>query len=60
MHYEAYNFSRNEQNNTFKSQSIGKRGKFEKAIAFSLIEDDIYNLALLDLNPLMQDYMVIQ
>ena len=56
MHYEAYAFSRNEQNSTFKFQSIGKRGKFEKAIVFSLITDNIYNPALLDFNPLTQDY----
>jgi len=56
MNYEAYPFSRNEQNNSFQFQSTGKRGTFEKAIAFSLITDNIYNLALLDFNPLMQDY----
>ncbi|WP_374756422.1 DUF6934 family protein [Dyadobacter flavalbus] len=57
MHYEAYTFSRNEQNNSFHFQSTVKRGTFEKAVAFSLITDNIYNLALLDFDPLTQDYV---
>ena len=56
MGYEAYPFIFNEENTHFKFQSIGKRGVFEKAIAFTLIEDNIYNLALLDKDPVTQDY----
>ncbi|WP_149242370.1 DUF6934 family protein [Dyadobacter sp. 32] len=56
MDYEAYPFRLNEENTHFKFQSIGKRGVFEKAIAFTLIEDNIYNLALLDRDPVTQDY----
>ncbi|WP_439582683.1 DUF6934 family protein [Dyadobacter bucti] len=57
MNYEAYPFILNETNTHYKFQSIGKRGIFEKAVAFSPLTDQIYNLALLDLDPVTQDYV---
>ena len=56
MGYKPYSFSYNIENTHIQFQSIGKRGIFEKTIVISLIEDDIYNLALLDIDPLTQDY----
>lgn len=56
MDYEPYPFSLNEENTHFKFQSIGKRGVFDKAIVFSQIDHNIYNLALLDHDPATQDY----
>ena len=56
MNYEAYPFRYKEDNNHFQFQSVGKRGTFEKVIAITLIEDDIYNLALLDMDPVTQGY----
>ncbi|REA61338.1 hypothetical protein DSL64_12905 [Dyadobacter luteus] len=56
MNYEPYEFILNEENTHFKFQSVGKRGVFDKAIAFTLIGDNIYNLALLDFDPIAQNY----
>lgn len=56
MNYEAYPFKLNEENTHFKFLSEGKRGLVEKVVAFSLIDDNIYNLALLDFDKVTQDY----
>jgi hypothetical protein len=56
MNYKPYPFILNEENTHFKFLSTGKRGVVEKAITFTLIEDDVYNLALLDFDPLTQNY----
>lgn len=56
MNYEPYEFIFNEENTHFTFQSIGKRGVFDKAIAFTPIGDNIYNLALLDFDPEDQNY----
>lgn len=57
QHYEAYPFVLNEGKTHYHFQSIGKRGVFEKAIAFSLLNADIYNLALLDFNSETGEYL---
>ncbi len=49
--YEAYPFVLNEGKTHYHFQSIGKRGVFEKAIAFSPLNVTVYNLALLDFDP---------
>jgi hypothetical protein len=51
MDYEPYNLFATEQNTRFQFQSIGKRGVFEKVISFVRLNDDIFNLALLDYDP---------
>ena len=51
MNYEAYPLLAAEHNTRFQFRSIGKRGIFEKVISFSPLNEDIYNLALLDYNP---------
>lgn len=56
MEYKAYPFSINEDNLHFRFLSVGKRGVFEKVVVFSHIENKFYNLALLDRDPLTQDY----
>lgn len=57
MQYEAYPFVLNEQETHYKFQSVGKRGVFDKAIAFSEIAPNVYNLALLDYDLTTQDYV---
>ncbi|WP_342088350.1 DUF6934 family protein [Dyadobacter sp. OTU695] len=54
--YEAYPFVLNEGKTHYHFQSIGKRGVFEKAIEFSPLNDNVYNLALLDFNPETGEY----
>jgi len=54
--YEAYPFVLNEGKTHYHFQSIGKRGVFEKAIEFSPLNDNIYNLALLDFDPVTGEY----
>lgn len=56
MNYKPYTIDINEDHTRFQFQSVGKRGVFEKVILFQLLADDIYNLALLDYNPLSQKY----
>jgi len=51
MNYEPYSLRVTEQNTRFQFQSIGKRGIFEKVISFSPLNETIFNLALLDYNP---------
>lgn len=55
MNYEAYPFLPNEEKTQFQFTSIGKRGVFSKAVVFSFIEADIYNLALLDVDPVTKE-----
>lgn len=52
MNYKPYTLNINKDNTRFQFQSIGKRGVFEKIIQFRPLSDAIYNLALLDYNPL--------
>lgn len=54
--YEAYPFVLNEGKTHYHFQSTGKRGVFEKAIAFSPLNDNVYNLALLDFDPATGEY----
>ncbi len=56
MNYKSYHFSFNDDFSRVNFQSIGKRGVFDKAITFSAISDNIYNLALLDFDPVSQTY----
>lgn len=56
MNYKAYPFRFNEDFSQVNFQSIGKRGVFDKAITFSAISENIYNLALLDFDPVRQIY----
>lgn len=56
MNYKSYPFSFNKEFTQINFQSIGKRGTFEKSITFSIIHENIYNLALLDYDPVKQDY----
>lgn len=51
MNHESYLLLATEQNTRFQFQSIGKRGIFEKVISFSPLSEIIFNLALLDYNP---------
>jgi hypothetical protein len=55
--YEAYPFVLNEGKTHYHFQSIGKRGVFEKAIMFSPLNSTVYNLALLDFDPKIGDYL---
>ena len=55
--YEAYPFVLNEGKTHYHFQSIGKRGVFEKAIEFSPLNDNIYNLALLDFDPVTREFV---
>lgn len=55
--YEAYPFVLNEGKTHYHFQSIGKRGVFEKAIMFSPLSTTVCNLALLDFNPELSDYV---
>ncbi|MCE7069546.1 hypothetical protein LZG74_04505 [Dyadobacter sp. CY327] len=57
MQYEAYPFVLNEAETHYKFESIGKRGVIEKAISFSKLSIDVYNLALLDFDPVTQNYI---
>ncbi|WP_159472231.1 DUF6934 family protein [Dyadobacter sp. 3J3] len=56
MNNKSYPFRYNEDFTQFDFQSIGKRGVFEKAITFSIISENIYNLALMDFDPISQTY----
>ena len=56
MNYKSYPFRYNEDFTQFDFQSIGKRGVFEKVITFSIISENIYNLALMDFDPISQTY----
>jgi len=51
MNYEPYPLLATEQNSRFQFRSTGKRGVFEKVISFSLLNNNIFNLALLDYSP---------
>lgn len=55
--YEAYPFVLNEGKTHYHFQSMGKRGVFEKAIEFSPLNDNIYNLALLDFDPVTGEFV---
>lgn len=55
--YEAYPFVLNEGKTHYHFQSIGKRGVFEKAIEFSPLNDNVYNLALLDFDPTTGEFV---
>ena len=56
MNYKSYTLHTSKGNTRFQFQSIGRRGTFEKVILLDLLDDDIYNLALLDYNPVSQKY----
>lgn len=56
MNYKSYPFRFNQDFSQVNFQSIGKRGVFDKAITFSAISENIYNLALLDFDPVNQTY----
>jgi len=56
MNNKSYPFRYNEDFTQFDFQSIGKRGVFEKAITFSIISENIYNLALMDFDPISHAY----
>jgi hypothetical protein len=55
--YQAYPFIANEATGHFKFQSIGKRGTIDKTIELAQVAPDRYNLALLDFDPVSQDYI---
>ncbi|MGG7662793.1 DUF6934 family protein [Dyadobacter sp. BHUBP1] len=55
--FRAYPYTANEATGHFKFQSVGKRGIIDKAIELTQIAPDIYNLALLDFDPVTQDYV---
>ena len=50
MNYETYELLITEQDKRFSFQSIGKNGTVEKVISFSPLNEDHYNLSLLDYN----------
>jgi len=50
MNYEPYELLITEQDKRFSFQSIGKKGIVEKAILFSPEQEDMFNLALVDVN----------
>ncbi|WP_374759353.1 DUF6934 family protein [Dyadobacter fanqingshengii] len=50
MQHQAYPFVLNEQETHYKFESIGKRGIFEKAVAFSELRPNVYNLVITLLN----------
>lgn len=55
--YQAYPCTANEATGHFKFQSVGKRGIVDKAIELAPMAPDIYNLALLNFDPVTQDYV---
>ncbi|ACT95864.1 DUF6934 family protein [Dyadobacter fermentans] len=55
--YQAYPYTANEATGHFKFQSVGKRGTIDKAIELAQMAPGIYNLALLDFDPVTQDYV---
>ena len=56
MNYEVYPVRHDSSFTQFRFQSKGRHGIVEKAINFSPITGLIYNLALLDFDPITQDY----
>lgn len=54
--YQAYPVTFDTENARFRFQSIGKRGVFDKVVEFTRIAPDIYNLALLDYDPLTREF----
>jgi hypothetical protein len=55
--YQAYPYIANEAIGHFKFQSVGKRGTIDKVIELAQLAPDQYNLALLDFDPVTQDYV---
>ncbi len=55
--YQAYPYTANEATGHFKFQSVGKRGTIDKAIELAQMAPGIYNLALLDFDPVTQGYV---
>jgi hypothetical protein len=56
MNHNPYPIRFNEDFTQFNFQSIGKKGVVEKAIIFSIISENVYNLALLDFDPGRETY----
>ncbi len=52
MKQESYNFVSDDSFRVYSFVSVGVNGSIQKLIKFSLMEADIYNLALLDIDPL--------
>ena len=56
MNYKPYTLHVNKDSTRFQFQSIGKRGVFEKVILITQMHDLVYNLALLDYEPINKTY----
>lgn len=54
--YQAYPVTFDIQNARFRFQSIGKRGVLDKVVEFIQIAPDIHNLALLDYDPITNEF----